>query len=260
MLFYLGTHEPSWLGRAGVPLFVSRRRLARLRRKLPVAVERWALDSGGFTELSMHGRWLTSPEQYAREVRLWMDKVGRLDWAAAQDWMCEPWILGKTGLSVREHQQRTVDNYLDLCRLAPELPWVPVLQGWQYGDYLRHIEDYARAGVNLAALDRVGLGSVCRRQDTGMVEDLLGDLAGLGIRAHGFGFKLQGLRRAAGHLASADSLAWSYDARRAAPLPGHPHRSCANCLEYALGWRERVLCRIGNWQPGLFGRMGLTRR
>jgi hypothetical protein len=29
------------------------------------------------------------------------------------DWMCEPFMLAKTGLSVREHQQRTVTNYLN---------------------------------------------------------------------------------------------------------------------------------------------------
>jgi hypothetical protein len=32
MQFYLGTHETSWLKRTSVPLFISRRRLARLRK------------------------------------------------------------------------------------------------------------------------------------------------------------------------------------------------------------------------------------
>jgi hypothetical protein len=31
--------------------------------------------------------------------------------------MVEPWILAKTGLSVREHQQRTVANFALLCEL-----------------------------------------------------------------------------------------------------------------------------------------------
>ena len=51
MKFYLGTHQTGWLAKLDVPLFVSRRRLATLR-KLPRAVGSWALDSGGFTELS----------------------------------------------------------------------------------------------------------------------------------------------------------------------------------------------------------------
>jgi hypothetical protein len=40
---------------------------------------------------------------------------------------------------------------------------------------------------------------------------------------------------------SADSLAWSFEARRAAPLAGCRHANCANCLRYAAAWRERTL-------------------
>lgn len=32
---------------------------------------------------------------------------------------------------------------------------------------------------------------------------------------------------------SADSLAWSFDARRSAPLPDCAHANCATCLRYA---------------------------
>ncbi len=39
-------------------------------------------------------------------------------------------------------------------------------------------------------------------------------------------------------------VAWSYDARRGEPLPGHAHRNCANCLPYALRWRARILNRL----------------
>lgn len=216
MRFYLGTHQPHWLGTAGVPLFVSARRL-RDRKSWPKAAAPWALDSGGFSELSLHGRWVTAPEDYVREARRWRQEIGGMDWAAAQDWMCEPWILEKTGLTVERHQRTSVENYLLLTRLAPEMPWAPVVQGWAFDDYLRHVGMYADAGVNLAALPVVGLGSVCRRQDTGMVEGLIRDLHGRGLRVHGFGFKLKGLRKVAPYLASADSMAWSFAARRQPP-------------------------------------------
>ena len=65
--FYLGTHEVSWLGRTAAPLFVSHRRL-RARRRLPRALGAWALDSGGFTELALNGRWETSPTTYVAAV------------------------------------------------------------------------------------------------------------------------------------------------------------------------------------------------
>ncbi len=61
-------------------------------------------------------------------------------------------------------------------------------------------------------------------------------------RLHGFGFKTLGLA-AYGHLlASADSMAWSFDAHRKPALPGCTgHRNCANCLRYAPAWRHRQL-------------------
>jgi len=31
--------------------------------------------------------------------------------------MCEPPIIAKTGLSVREHQERTVENFIELEQL-----------------------------------------------------------------------------------------------------------------------------------------------
>jgi hypothetical protein len=64
-----------------VPLFVSRRTLAPLRR-LPRARAGWALDSGGFSELSLHGRWTTSPATYVAEVRRFEQEIGALEWAA----------------------------------------------------------------------------------------------------------------------------------------------------------------------------------
>lgn len=162
--FWLGIHEPSWLERVDIPLFVSRRRLGRLKR-LPRAIGPWALDSGGFSELSLHGRFELPPAAYAAEVRRYRDEIGGLAWAAPQDWMCEPAMLARTGLSVDEHQRRTVANYLELRQIAPEIPWIPVLQGWS---------------------------------------------------------------------------AWSAAGRREPPLLGHRHRNCANCLEFALAWRERL--------------------
>lgn len=250
MRFYLGTHETSFLDRTAVPLFVSRRRLA-LRRSLPRALGPWALDSGGFTELSMFGKWETTAATYVAEVRRWRDEIGRLEWAAIQDWMCEPPILAMTGKTVAAHQALTIQSYLDLVDLAPELPWVPVLQGWTNGDYLDHVEAYAAAGIDLRTLPTVGLGSVCRRQHMVRISLLVKELQREGIRLHGFGFKTQGLRLCHDALASADSLAWSYDARRAPPLPGHTHQNCANCLPYALEWRENLLSGLGSHHQGL---------
>jgi hypothetical protein len=240
--FYLGTHMANWLAYTDVPLFVSHRRLAE-RRTLPEAMGRWALDSGGFTELSKHGRWTISPRVYVEATRRYRDEIGGLDWAAPQDWMCEPFMVAKSGLTVTEHQARTVASVLELRSMAPDLPFVPVLQGWRLDDYLRCIDLYVAAGVDLTTEPTVGVGSVCRRQSAAEIEDICAALAGHGIKLHGFGVKTEGLGRYGRHLHSADSMAWSYNARKHPPIAGHTHRSRANCITWALRWRERVLRR-----------------
>lgn len=82
-MFLLGTHQPGWLARTAVPLFVSARRL-RVSKTLPRAVAPWALDSGGFTELQQYGRWTVTPADYVARVRRYRDEIGNLTCAAPQ--------------------------------------------------------------------------------------------------------------------------------------------------------------------------------
>lgn len=254
MKFYLGTHKPAWLARpdVGVPLFVSRNTL-KGRRTLPRAVVPWALDSGGFTELSTPPHvWRTTPEEYLDDVARFHEEIGQLAWAAPQDSMCEPWITAATGRTVAQHQADTVDNLLRLWELGGrDLGIVPVLQGWTRGEYLEHVRMYAAAGVDLTLEPLVGVGSVCRRENTLEALGIFRAIADeVGPRLHGFGLK--GAAFSLGidaYLASADSLAWSFNARRNPPLPGCRHglqgiSPCNNCHRYALAWRGRVLDRL----------------
>lgn len=249
---------PNWLASIEVPLFVSDRRL-RSRKTLPTALGVWSLDSGGFTELQQYGSWDNGPTpgEYVDRVRRYQSEIGGLQWAAPQDWMCEPLVIkggtlngrrfAGTGLSVLEHQKRTVENLLELRRLAPELPFIPVLQGFTRDEYLRCIRIYGEAGINLGSEATVGLGSVCRRQGTQEIEDVISTVVDAvpGIRLHGFGVKTRGLARYSGLLESADSMAWSYSARNEPRMVGcSGHKNCANCLRFALDWRRRVLREV----------------
>jgi hypothetical protein len=184
--FLLGTHQPGWLARLEVPLFVSHRTL-RDRKQLPRARGRWALDSGGFTELTLYGGWQTSLGEYVEAVARYQAAVGKLVWASPQDWMCEPAMLQRTGLTVAEHQARTVDNYCALRQAAPTLPFIPVLQGWTLDHYPACVDRYAEAGVDLRAMPLVGLGSVCRRQASGEISQITTTLAALGSACTGSG-------------------------------------------------------------------------
>ena len=126
MIFYVGTDHPSWLWKEPIkyPLFISNRALSRYKSFKP-ADKAWSLDSGGFTELNMYGTWVTTPEQYIQQIRRYISEIGHLNWAAPQDWMCEPQVLKKTGFTVPEHQLLTVQNFQLLRHLAPDLPSAP---------------------------------------------------------------------------------------------------------------------------------------
>ncbi|MFG3399024.1 deazapurine DNA modification protein DpdA family protein [Streptomyces parvus] len=243
---YLGSPDPSWLARPEfgedcIPLCVSHHRLDD-RRSLPRAVTPWMLDSGGFTTLSERGRWTVTPYAYAAAARRYYDEIGLMDACAIQDWMVEAKVLARTGLTVWDHQLKTVASFLNLMTLDAELPWMPVLQGFTLDEYLRCVDLYGQAGVNLTLEPVVGIGSVCRRQGTKEAVRIIETLASMGIRLHGFGFKVTGLRNGACHLLySSDSMAWSKNAMYREPMPGCTHQSCSSCPRYARAWRNQML-------------------
>lgn len=230
-LFYLGSHHATsrWWA-LGVPLFVSVRVLGK-RKTLPVPLAPWALDSGGFTELSKHGKWVTAEAEYVAQIQR-LSAMPFFQWAAPQDWMCEPWIIAKTGLSVAEHQERTVASFLSLRAQVGALV-IPVLQGYGPREYDRCVDLYRAAGVDLSAEPVVGLGSVCRRSGSREAARLIWYLREHRLRLHGFGLKDTAFRSCRDVLASADSMAWSATARRAG--------RDANSPKEAMAWRTRLL-------------------
>jgi len=212
--FFLGTHQPNWLwnGLALGPMFVAAHRMKR-KSAFPPSTVPFALDSGGFNHLLREGRWTTSPREYAEHAQRIMVETGKMEWAAVQDWVCAPPVLAKTGKSVLEHQQRTLESFFELQHLAPRVHWVPMLQGSSRDDYHQHVEMYQGAGVRLEELEIVGVGSVAPRQTSDLVVELLEELSSSGIKLHGFGIKLEGLRKSLPFLRSGDSMAWSWHAR-----------------------------------------------
>lgn len=222
---WLGCTEPHWLweGNARGPLLITARRLEarwpkRQGRNSPrPATVPVFLDSGAFTEIDKRGAWTWTLPEFVAFVRRACAALETVRWVGIQDWMCEPFVLRKTGLDVAEHQRRTVASYLDLCAAAPEVPWLATLQGFTLADYLRCAELYAHAGVDLAALPLVGLGSVCRRNGTAELVAVLDGLARElpGVLFHGYGVKSEGVLQSCAGLRSVDSDAWSARGRHA---------------------------------------------
>lgn len=238
--FYLGSHKIAHIGRTDVPLFVSFRELRKRKRKKFNQKGSVCVDSGGFSELSLHGAWTISPEEYVQELERLQGLGLKITWASQQDMMCEPEMLEKTGLSIEQHQRLTVENLLKLRTLTDAVHFIPVLQGQTLADYFAHFEMFEVAGINLRAEPTVGVGSVCRRQHTDEIGRIMRCLHAKGLRLHGFGVKKDGIRKYRQHLVSADSMAWSFTARL---LPKSPDctskaKKCNNCLHFALEWRE----------------------
>ncbi len=211
MRFYVGCHQPSDAHRFQ-RAFIS---INRIRdRKSPFAANHWVMDSGAFTEISTHGRYRTTVEQYAHEAARWIGN-GHLDAVVAQDYMCERFILAKTGLTVADHQRMTIERYDELLTYNLDTHVMPVLQGYTATEYVDHLHQY---GDRLAPGAWVGVGSVCKRQ--GKPEGVAAVLLAIhhhrpDLRLHGFGVKITGLRNGTVRhlLYSADSMAWSYAAR-----------------------------------------------
>lgn len=250
--FYLGCHKACHVERTDTPLFISVRSLWERRRPVSQLTTQLGLDSGGFTELSKHGRWTITPEEYIAEIRRLQGLGFEFEFIAPQDWMCEPEMLDKTGLMVRDHIERTVDNFITLRELAPDLPIMPVLQGWELNDYLDCFIEYRKRGVCLSWFKRVGIGSVCRRQAVTEMRDVFDIVHELGCLTHGFGIKKTGLMLYADKLDSVDSFAWSFNARRnkrhCSIHQGSKTVSCSNCLNYGLEYRDRIMSDVaGQW-------------
>ncbi len=222
-----------------MPLFVSDARLIRLKT-LPQSITDWCLDSGGFTAITQRGGYSGTDRQYADRVLRYQQEIGRMKWATTRDYMCEPIALNKTGLTVEQHIQKTVESYLSLSSLEPGVKWLPVIQGFTLSEYSSCVDLYEKHGVDLSLC---GLGSVCRRQATTEIHDILKMLSSRGIKPHGFGVKTLGLEMYQRLLQSSDSMAWSLAARYSPALPGCPHFTCSDCLRYATLWYNNL--RVG---------------
>jgi hypothetical protein len=240
--FFLGTHRIShvrYFSRA----FVSVNRI--WDRKSDFGAKGWVLDSGAFTQINKYGRFYLSVLEYASQIQRW-SRCGDLMAAVSQDYMCEPAALRRTGLSVRQHQERTLVRYELLMGCGVRTYIMPVLQGYDPREYAEHLRMY---GGLLAEGAWVGVGSVCKRNSN--PESVLGVLKAIlserpDLRLHGFGLKITALtdRRVVRRLWSSDSMAWSLAARRSG--------KDANGLLEAVSYNRRVNKILSRTRPSVF--------
>jgi hypothetical protein len=205
-------------------------------RKSAFEVGDWIMDSGAFTEISTFGRYRHSVEEYAAQIVRWRSN-GHLLCAVSQDYMCEPFILKKTGLTLADHQRLTIERYDSLIACDTGVPIMPVLQGFDPGDYVDHIRQY---GGRLDHGQWVGVGSVCKRNgDISSIESVLLAIHNErpDLRLHGFGLKTTALSSGLVQelLFTADSMAWSFSARK--------QGRNGNDWREAMAWSKKITQR-----------------
>lgn len=211
----MGLHQPSDAKHFDAAFISVNRLSGKKGRRAPFEVGSWIMDSGAFTEVSTHGGYRSGVSEYAGHIRRWKDN-GNLLAAVAQDYMCEPWIVAKTGLSVAEHQRLTIERYDQLLAEDTGVYILPVLQGFTPAEYATHLLAY---GDRLKPGQWVGVGSICKRNSKPLeVREVLAWIKAIrpDLRLHGFGLKATALADPiiCGMLETADSMAWSLHARK----------------------------------------------
>lgn len=230
MIFYLGTHRTK-LAQQFNYTFISVNILRK--RKSDFEVNNWIMDSGAFTEITTYGKYRYEVSEYANLINRW-SICGNLEAAISQDYMCEPFALSKTGLTIQDHQRLTIERYDSLLKLT-NVTIIPVLQGYALDDYCKHLYMY---GDRLKLGQRVGVGSICKRNSKpSEISAILQAIKNLrpDLKLHGFGLKTTSLldNYITSLIYSADSMAWSYAARR-------EHRNPNSFIE-ALSFYNKVI-------------------
>jgi hypothetical protein len=233
MRFFTGLHQPSDAQHFDAS-FVSVNRLRG--RKSSFMVGDWIMDSGAFTTIAKHGGYPSPVSEYAADIRAICGRQmhGNLLAVVAQDYMCEAWMLAKTGLTVADHQRLTIERYDALLACHQGVYVIPVLQGYTPESYVDHVRQY---GARLAQGAWVGVGSICKRNgDPAAIWRVLNAIKTerSDLRLHGFGLKLTALKSGLirDMLETADSMAWSFAARKLGRNP--------NDYRVALEFGERI--------------------
>ena len=182
--------------------------IRRKKIKIVPATGKFFLDSGGFTEIFRFGKYTFPPSDLISYVL-----VNKVDYFATMDYPCEPVVLARTGKTIDEHIQLTVESNLELMD-HPKV--VPVIQGYSVDDYIRCcdlIKDYGCQKPYMA------IGTMCKRTK---VSDALAILNAIKTEfpkseLHAFGLKKNFLPKVKDLIWSSDSIAWFYFQRGGFP-------------------------------------------
>lgn len=186
------------------------RKRFKIRRPPADWVKSIVIDSGGFTAAKRWGQYPWSYAQYADWIRESSRDVD-LDFCAVMDYACEPTVNRDILATNQARIEATIKNEARLKEVAPDLPWLPVLQGDNLTERAYDLE--RRRELGQLPTDYAGIGSVCGRGRNGAVETVRFYAWQLpGVKFHGFGMHIQALDDNETYFAlkSWDSYGWTW--------------------------------------------------
>lgn len=227
----------------------------RIRRP-PSNVSSIAIDSGGFTAARRWGKYPWSFKQYVDFIRASSrDRI--LDFCACMDYACERDVNLGIMATNQERIDATIANDIALRALAPDLPWLSVLQGNTFEERAYDLE--RRRILGIPPTGYVGLGSVCGRppvESRQVVKFYIDRLPG--VQYHGFGFHSQALDddEVANAVKSWDSYAWNWG--KGAKGKDRPLELCKQPGERYTEFTKRLA--LFYWQNTVMPRLNQIRQ
>lgn len=186
------------------------RKRFRISRPPADHVAGMCVDSGGFTAARRWGRYPWSTEQYADFIRA-ISRDVPLAFCAIMDYACEPTVNRSILATNQQRIDATIENEQACRAAAPDLPWLPVLQGDNLAE--RAYDLSRRRETGLLPECYAGIGSVCGRGAVAarkVIQFYAGQL--FGMRYHAFGMHIGAMddRVVPGALRSWDSYSWTW--------------------------------------------------
>lgn len=272
MKFYVGVQTQKQLDASEKFILSFARIRARKKKKYIINNKDWIMDSGAFSEIKLHGKYTFTLDYYLNYI-----KEYNPNFFVNCDYMCEPSQLERTGLTIKEHQEKTIENQIYLYDKKNEMGIKSILmgtlQGWKIFDYLDHIDMMKERGI---LLDYMGVGSICRRFKTKEIVKILKwiNYEIPDIKLHGFGVKIKVLEypEVFKYMYSCDSMAWTYTGRGFAEFGKHgilfgkkclidssficnkKADDCASCIRFMCYWVDRInkVIELNEKQTNLF--------
>jgi len=179
----------------------------------PQTTRKLFIDSGGFSFFFKMKDYATPHKHYLKFV-----EKRKADFFANRDYPCEPELLRKNKTTVKNNQERTIENHIEIMDIIDnefsnlKHKFVAVIQGWKVDEYLLMLDRMKEQGL---LTKRIAIGSICRRGQSQEIRKIVTEIRKnltKKYELHAFGVKFNMLcyKDVWDALTSADSMAFRF--------------------------------------------------